>query len=100
MNKKKVVFQSIEGERLDIGAPSGFLRAIIKYAKNDSELLAVLKEVKPDIVFIATHPDTHLKMVRKAVMQGIKLLFAKNLLQTNLAKQKKLHDTIKKDLQK
>ncbi|MCL2293962.1 MAG: sugar phosphate nucleotidyltransferase, partial [Spirochaetes bacterium] len=44
MDKKQVVFQTIEGERLDIGTPSGFLRAIIKYAKTDSELLAVLKE--------------------------------------------------------
>jgi len=49
MDKKKVVFQTIEGERLDIGTPSGFLRAIIKYAKKDSELLAVLKEETKDL---------------------------------------------------
>jgi UTP--glucose-1-phosphate uridylyltransferase len=44
MDKKQVAFQTIEGERLDIGTPSEFLRAIIKYAKKDSELLAVIKE--------------------------------------------------------
>ena len=44
MDKKMVVLKTIEGERLDIGAPAGFLRAIIKYAKQDNELLSVLKE--------------------------------------------------------
>ena len=44
MDKKRVVYHTIEGERLDIGAPAGFLQAIIKYAKKDNELLAVLKE--------------------------------------------------------
>ncbi len=49
MDKKRVVFQTIEGERLDIGTPSGFLQAIIKYAKKDNELLAVLKEETKDL---------------------------------------------------
>jgi UTP--glucose-1-phosphate uridylyltransferase len=49
MDKKQVVYQTIEGERLDIGTPSGFLQAIIKYAKKDKELLAVLKEETKDL---------------------------------------------------
>ncbi len=44
MDLSRVVYKPIEGERLDTGTPAGFLRAIIKYASNDPELLAVLKE--------------------------------------------------------
>ena len=49
MDKKRVVYQTIEGERLDTGTPSGFLQAIIKYAKKDKELLAVLKQETKDL---------------------------------------------------
>ena len=44
MDRKKVVYKSIEGERLDTGTPEGFLRAIIKYAESRPDLLSVLKE--------------------------------------------------------
>ena len=44
MSEGKVVYKETEGERLDTGAPSGYLRAILKYAKQDPELAAVLKE--------------------------------------------------------
>ena len=44
MEQGKVVYSETEGERLDTGAPSGYLRAILKYAKQDPELAAVLKE--------------------------------------------------------
>ena len=44
MDQGKVVYKETEGERLDTGAPSGYLRAILKYAKQDPELAAVLKE--------------------------------------------------------
>ena len=44
MSEGKVVYKETEGERLDTGAPSGFLRAILKYAKQDPELAEVLRE--------------------------------------------------------
>jgi UTP--glucose-1-phosphate uridylyltransferase len=44
MSEGKVVYKETEGERLDTGAPSGYLRAILKYAKQDPELAEVLKE--------------------------------------------------------
>jgi UTP--glucose-1-phosphate uridylyltransferase len=40
----KVVFKRLEGTRLDLGEPAGFLRAIIKYAKTVPELAAVLRQ--------------------------------------------------------
>jgi UTP--glucose-1-phosphate uridylyltransferase len=40
----KMVFHRVEGERLDIGEPSGYLQAIITYARRQPELAAVLKE--------------------------------------------------------
>ncbi|MDX9802224.1 MAG: UTP--glucose-1-phosphate uridylyltransferase [Spirochaetia bacterium] len=44
MDAGKVVFKSIEGERLDTGSPAGYLRAIIKYSMSDPELEKVLRE--------------------------------------------------------
>lgn len=44
MDRNKVVYKQVEGERLDTGTPAGFLSAIIKYASKDPELLSVLKE--------------------------------------------------------
>jgi UTP--glucose-1-phosphate uridylyltransferase len=44
MNEGKVVFKETEGERLDTGDPSGFLRATLRYAAKDPELLSILKE--------------------------------------------------------
>lgn len=44
MKDHKVVYKEVEGERLDTGGPEGYLRAIIKYASMQPELLKVLKE--------------------------------------------------------
>lgn len=44
MDERKVLCKPIEGLRLDTGEPIGYLRAIIHYAKQEPELLAVLKE--------------------------------------------------------
>ena len=44
MAEGKVVYKETEGERLDTGARAGYLRAVLKYAKQDPELAAVLKE--------------------------------------------------------
>ncbi len=44
MDRNKVVYKALEGERLDTGTPEGFLRAIIKYSLTKPELAAVLKE--------------------------------------------------------
>ncbi len=40
MDKNGVVFKPLEGERLDTGSPSGYLRAILKYASRDPEMAA------------------------------------------------------------
>lgn len=44
IEKQKVVYKRVEGLRLDIGAPEGFLRAIIHYASEVPELKTVLEE--------------------------------------------------------
>ncbi len=47
MSAGNVVYCETEGERLDTGAPAGYLQAIIKYAMQDPELAEVLRsEVK------------------------------------------------------
>lgn len=43
-DKKKLVYHTISGERLDTGEPAGYLRALIHYAKTIPELNEVLKE--------------------------------------------------------
>ena len=40
---RKVVIKSLEGERLDIGALSGYLSAILRYARTKPELAATLE---------------------------------------------------------
>ncbi len=44
MEQNKVVFKETEGERLDTGEPAGFLRATLRYAAGDPELLKIIKE--------------------------------------------------------
>lgn len=44
MDQGKVIFKETEGERLDTGEPSGFLRATLRYAMQDPELKAIIKE--------------------------------------------------------
>ncbi|MDC7233164.1 MAG: UTP--glucose-1-phosphate uridylyltransferase [Spirochaetales bacterium] len=44
MDQGKVVYKETEGERLDTGEPSGFLRATLRYAMQDPELKAIIKE--------------------------------------------------------
>ncbi len=44
MDQGKVTFKDVEGERLDTGEPSGFLRATLRYAARDPELRKVLQE--------------------------------------------------------
>ena len=44
MEQNKVVFKETEGERLDTGEPAGFLRATLRYAAQDPELLAIIRE--------------------------------------------------------
>ncbi|WP_319559465.1 UTP--glucose-1-phosphate uridylyltransferase [Marispirochaeta sp.] len=43
MTGGKVVYHPIEGERLDTGAPAGYLRALLRYASKDPELAAEIK---------------------------------------------------------
>ncbi len=50
----------------------------------------MIKEVNPDIVFIATHPDTHLEMVQKAIIQGVKVIVCEKPLADKLGKAKKI----------
>lgn len=44
MENRKVVYKRVEGERLDTGAPEGYLRAILHYASEVPELRSVLDE--------------------------------------------------------
>ena len=50
MEQNKVVFTPVEGLRLDTGTPEGYLRTIITYAKQDPQLLEVMKQELEDIL--------------------------------------------------
>ena len=52
--------------------------------------VTMIKEVNPDIVFIATHPDSHLEMVQKAIRQGVKVIVCEKPLADKLGKAKKI----------
>lgn len=43
MDAGRVVYHPIQGERLDTGAPAGYLRALLRYASRDPELAAEIK---------------------------------------------------------
>ncbi|WP_445435855.1 sugar phosphate nucleotidyltransferase [Candidatus Borreliella tachyglossi] len=44
MSERKVLYKTIEGERLDTGDIEGYLEAIIKIAKRDEKLLQIIKD--------------------------------------------------------
>ncbi len=44
MEQRKVVYRELTGERLDIGSPEGYLRAVLTYASSRSDLSHVLRE--------------------------------------------------------
>lgn len=44
MKENNVVYKSLEGERWDIGEPSGYFKALLKYAKKDPVLKNILEE--------------------------------------------------------
>lgn len=43
--EKKLVYQTVKGERLDTGDPAGYLRAILKYACTVPRYKGILKEI-------------------------------------------------------
>jgi len=43
MDAGKVVYHPIEGERLDTGAPAGYLRALLRYAAKEPDLAAEIR---------------------------------------------------------
>jgi len=45
MEQGRVVFRQMEGQRLDIGAPEGYLEAVLRYAAGVPELKAVIDRV-------------------------------------------------------
>ncbi len=49
MQQQRVVFRQMEGRRLDIGAPAGYLEALLRYAADDPELNAVMQRVWPQL---------------------------------------------------
>jgi len=49
MQQGRVVFRQMEGRRLDIGAPAGYLEALLRYAADDPELKAVLQRLWPQL---------------------------------------------------
>jgi len=44
MKKNSLVYKAVEGERLDTGAPEGYLRALLKYASHTPEWKEIIKE--------------------------------------------------------
>ena len=49
MDAGRVVYHPIQGERLDTGAPAGYLRAILKYAARDPELAAEIQAAAAEL---------------------------------------------------
>ena len=49
MDAERVIYHPIEGERLDTGAPAGYLRAVLKYASRDPELAAEIKQAAEEL---------------------------------------------------
>ena len=49
MDRGKVVYHQLQGERLDIGTPTGYFEAILRYASGVPELQAVLDRVSPQL---------------------------------------------------
>ena len=49
MDAGKVVYHPIEGERLDTGAPAGYLRALLRYAARDPELAAEIRSAAAEL---------------------------------------------------
>jgi len=49
MKTGRVVFQRMEGERLDTGNIPGFLQATLKYAKQFPELRSIIKAEAADL---------------------------------------------------
>ena len=49
MDAGKVVYHPIEGERLDTGAPAGYLRALLRYAAKDPELAAEIRSAAAEL---------------------------------------------------
>ena len=45
MEKRRVVYKQVEGLRLDIGTPEGYIEAIIEYALNHPEYSDILKKL-------------------------------------------------------
>lgn len=60
----------------------------------------MMKEINPDIVFIATYPDTHLEMTEKAITQGIKVIVCEKPLADKLDRAKKIASYHKKGIAK
>jgi len=60
----------------------------------------MIKEINPDIVFIATHPDTHLEMTEKAIEQGVKVIVCEKPLADKLVRAKKIAQYHKKGIAK
>jgi len=49
MDRGKVVYHQLQGERLDIGSPAGYFEAILRYAAGEPELRTVLDRVFPQL---------------------------------------------------
>ncbi len=60
----------------------------------------MLIEIKPDILFIATHPDSHLELVKKGIAGGVKTIVCEKPLADSLNSAKKIADFHQKKLAK
>lgn len=56
------------------------------------DIRSMLDREKPDILFVATHPDSHLEMVSEAVRHGIPVIVCEKPLADSLEKAKKIAD--------
>ncbi|MDX9802225.1 MAG: Gfo/Idh/MocA family oxidoreductase [Spirochaetia bacterium] len=60
----------------------------------------MLEKTAPDILFIATHPDSHLEMAQYAIAWGVRVIVCEKPLADTLKKAEKLASYHKKDLSK
>lgn len=49
MDRGRVVRRRISGDRIDVGAPEGYVRAFVRYAGRDPELLAAIRDEIEDL---------------------------------------------------
>ena len=65
-----------------------------------ADMLEMLEKTDPDILFVATHPDTHLEMTEKAISRGVRVIVCEKPLADTLKKAEKIASYHSKNLAK